>query len=481
MTEASLSTLEQLRLLPEDDRIQALLHRREDQWLERTGSRSSARHLADLLIGFANAEGGLITVGLHDGRVEGVSGSGLVNGWRQAAMDFTEPPVRHRFEMLPCTNHAGDIDEIVVIEVEASEYVHHNVKGETYLRIGDENRKLGSFEARELEYDKGQSVYDGSPVADAVLDDLDDRLVDRYLRRVRAHSPAREVLQSRGLVAFHDGVPRPTVAGLLVLGRSPQSRFPHAHLRLLEYHGASRETGSRANVARDVRIEGALGQQIDRAQRTLRRWLPSAIRLEEEGRFERASVIPEYAWLEAIVNALVHRSYTIGGDHVRVEVFADRLEVESPGRLPGLVRIENIRSTRFARNPRIARALADIGYGRELGEGVNRMFEEMERVGLPDPLYMQGPASVRVAFLADSLAGKVMDALPLGSERFVDYLSRTGRITTTQSVDLFGQSRPTVLGHLHRLAELGLIEHIGTSLKDPRGYWRLRRGAKRSE
>ena len=181
------------------------------------------------------------------------------------------------------------------------------------------------------------------------------------------------------------------------------------------------------------------------------------------------------------MNALVHRSYIIGGDHVRVEVFADRLEVESPGRLPGLVRIENIRSTRFARNPRIARALADLGYGRELGEGVNRMFEEMERVGLPDPLYMPGPASVRVAFLADSLAGKVMDALPLGSERFVDYLSRTGRITTTQAVDLFGQSRPTVLGHLHRLADLGLIEHIGTSLKDPRGYWRLRRGATRSE
>lgn len=481
MPEPSLSTLDQLRLLPEDDRINALLSRPEDQWLDRVSARSNARHLGDLLVGFANAEGGLIAIGLHDRRIEGTASSGHINSWRQAAMDFTEPPVRHRFETLACTNHSGHIDEIVVVEVEASEYVHHNVKGETYLRIGDENRRLGQFEARELEYDKGQSVYDGSAVSNATVSDLDDRLMEKYLQRVRADSPAIEVLQSRGLVTCHGTAVMPTVAGILVLGRNPQAWFPHAQLRLLEYRGASRETGARANVARDMRIEGTLGTQIDRARRTLRRWLPSAIRLEDEGRFGRASVIPEHAWLEAIVNAVVHRSYTIGGDHVRAEVFSDRLEVESPGRLPGLVRVENIRSTRFARNPRIARALADLGYGRELGEGVNRMFEEMERVGLPDPLYRQGAASVRVAFLADSLAGKIMDALPIGSEHFVEFLSRTSRVTTTQAVELFDLSRPTVLGHLHRLADIGLIEHTGTSIKDPRGFWRLRRGVGRSD
>jgi ATP-dependent DNA helicase RecG len=476
MTDPSLSTLEQLRLLPEDDRIEALLRRPEDQWLDRTSSRTSARHLGDLLVGFANAEGGLIAIGLHDGAVEGTA-SGDLNAWRQAAMDFTEPPVRHKFETLACTNQRGDIDEIVVVEVEASEYVHHNVRGDAYLRIGDENRKLGPFEGRELEYDKGQSVYDGGIVPGSTMADLDERSVSKYLQRVKARSPAVEVLRSRGLVADRLAEPVPTVAGLLVLGKSPQTWFPHAHVRLLQYRGPSRETGARANVARDIRVDGTLGDQIDRARRTLRRWLPKAIRLEDEGRFGSTSQIPEHAWLEAIVNAVVHRSYTIGGDHTRAEVFSDRLEVESPGRLPGLVRVENIRSTRFARNPRIARAMADLGYGRELGEGVNRMFEEMERVGLPDPLYIQGPASVRVAFLADSIAGRIMDTLPIGSERFVEHLSRTGRVTTTDAVKLFGQSRPTVLNHLHRLADLGLIEHTGTSLKDPRGMWRVRRGS----
>ena len=80
--------------------------------------------------------------------------------------------------------------------------------------------------------------------------------------------------------------------------------------------------------------------------------------------FHRATVIPERVWLEAIVNAVVHRSYSIGGDHIRVSLFTDRLEVESPGRLPGLVRIETIRSTRFARNPRVARTVLEFGFGR---------------------------------------------------------------------------------------------------------------------
>jgi len=168
--------------------------------------------------------------------------------------------------------------------------------------------------------------------------------------------------------------------------------------------------------------------QIDGASRILTKWVPSAIRLEREGRFARSTVIPEYAWLEAVVNAVTHRSYTIGGDHVRVELFDDRMEVESPGRLPGLVSLENIRSTRFARNPRIARALSEFGYGRELGEGVNRMFEEMSRVGLPAPVYSQprGAASLRVILLADPLAGRILDRLPSGSERFVEVTVQVG-------------------------------------------------------
>ncbi len=466
-------TLEQLRLLPDDDRVEWLREAPEGQWLERKGPRIRAKALADVMVGFANAEGGLICIGIDDGRIDGVNSAGrLLNDWRQAAIDFSVPPVRHSFELLPCTNADGQPDQLAVIEVEASERVHENAAGDTYLRVGDENRKLGPFEAQELRYDKGESTYDGRAVDGARDGDLDPTLVRRYLTAIKATARGDAAVRARGLVVENRGRLVPTIAGVLVLGRDPQAYFPEAYVRLLRYKGSSRETGARSNVLGDVRLTGTIPDQIATARRRLRRWLPATVRLGTRGRFDRETYVPEPAWLEAIVNAVIHRSYAIGGDHIRVELFDDRLEIESPGRLPGLVRIDNIRTTRFARNPRIARALADLDYGRELGEGVNRMYEEMGRAGLPEPVFVQTPASLRVTFLADPLFARILAALPPGSERFVEHLNRTGRVTTSQAIQLLGVSRPTALHYLHRLEEAGLIEAIRTSPNDPRGYWR---------
>lgn len=470
-------TLEQLRLLPDVEQVEWLRARPEGQWLDRKSPRIKARNLAEAMIGFANAEGGLICIGIEDGKVEGIQRAGcLINEWRQAALNFTVPPVRHRLELVDGLNVRGDYDHVVVIEVEASERVHESSSGDTFLRVGDENRKLGPFEAQELRYDKGESTFDGRAVSEATPDDLDPVLVQRYLRAIRGLPRGDIALRSRGLLKEHEGVLRPTVAGILVLGREPQVHYPQATLRLIRYHGSSRETGSRSNVAGDIRIDGPLPTQIAAARRRLRRWLPAAVRLGPAGRFVTSgTLVPEAAWLESIVNAVVHRSYTIGGDHIRVELFEDRLEVESPGRLPGLVRFDNIRSTRFARNPRIARAVADLDYGRELGEGVNRMYEEMERAGLPDPVFAQTTASLRVSFLADPLSARILSLLPPGSERFVEHLSRTGRVTTSQSIQLLAVSRPTALSYLHRLEVAALIEAVRTSPNDPRGFWRIER------
>lgn len=461
---------------PDEKKIDFLVSQKEDQWLERISARTQARTLGDLLVGFANAEGGLIAAGIHDGKIEGVAASQRVNDWRQAAMDFTRPPVRHRLELLPCVNDDGEDDEIVVIEVEASGRVHETAKGETFLRIGDENRRLGLIEGQELRYDKGESTYDSSALDRTDLDDADEGLVDRYVESVRASTRPEEVLRARGLLDDAGASPRLTVAGLMMLGKSPQARLPETTLRVLRYQGSSRETGVRANVIHDKRLEGSIPLQIEAARDLVRELLPRAIRLGDEGRFVGQTVIPEAVWLEAIVNAVTHRSYSIGGDHIRIEIFDDRVEVESPGRLPGLVRPENIRSSRFARNPRIARALSDLGFGRELGEGVDRMFEEMNRVGLPDPVYYELPGSVRVALLADPLAARVMQRLPAGSERFVEFLVREDRITTPQAAELLGVSRPTALKYLRGLRDADLLDHVASSPKDRRGYWRLRRG-----
>lgn len=467
-------TLDQLRHLPDDHRAEWLRTTPEGQWFERKGPRIRGRALGDVLAGLANAEGGLICIGIEEGRLEGVDRAGrLLNEWRQAAVDFTVPPVRHSLEIVPCTSSRGDPDHLVVIEVEASERVHENAAGDSFLRVGDENRRLGPFEAQELRYDKGESTFDGRPVQEARESALDRDRVGRFLSAIRAADRREAALRARGLLTEHRTRATPTVAGLLVLGGDPQVHFPEAFLRLLRYRGSTRESGARSNVIQDVRLAGPIPDQIDAARRRLRRWLPSTIRLGRGGRFGREAYVPEPAWLEAVVNATIHRSYAIGGDHIRVELFDDRLEIESPGRLPGLVRVDNIRTTRFARNPRIARAVADLGYGRELGEGVNRMYEEMDRAGLPEPVFVQTPASVRVTFLADPLSARILAALPRGSERFVEHLNRTNRVTTSEAIQLLGVSRPTAIAYLRRLEEAGYLEAVRKSPTDPRGFWRI--------
>ena len=463
--------IRQLRTMSDDDLLASVVAVKEDQWLDRKSARTEPRTLGKTLVAMANAEGGLIVVGIHAGKVEGLAGRD-VNALRQAGRNFAEPAVPHAFRLVACETGEGKRDQVAFLDVPTSEYVHRTNGGDVFLRVGDEDRLLRELEVRELEYDKGQSTFDGRPVAGAAVGDFAEERLAEYLAHLSVTTPALEVLEARGLVVRKERELLPTTAGTMLLARSPQRFFPEAWVRVIEHRGRTREVGSRANIVADRRFEGSLTEQIDSVREDLRARIPAAIRLGSDGRFAPTGIIPEYAWLEAIVNAVAHRSYSISGDHIRVELFDDRLEVESPGRLPGLVRVDNIRSTRFARNPRIARALADFGYGRELGEGVDRMFEEMERAGLPDPVFEQRPASVRVSLSADPVLARAVRALPARLDRLHQAVSRAGRLTTLEAMRVLGQSRPTVLRNLRLLEARGLIEHVGAS-KDPGGFWRI--------
>lgn len=111
--------------------------------------------------------------------------------------------------------------------------------------------------------------------------------------------------------------------------------------------------------------------------------VPAHRALGNVGIFERTPIIPRDAWLEGLVNAIVYRSYSNAGDHIRVEIFPNRIEITSPGRFPGFADPTDPESiSRNARNPRIARVCADLGITQELGEGIRGTSREMRRVGL---------------------------------------------------------------------------------------------------
>ncbi|MFN8108774.1 MAG: ATP-binding protein [Thermoleophilia bacterium] len=448
----------------------ALLSLHEDQWFDRKSARISAADLANHLIGLANAEGGVIVVGLEKGVVQGRPPNPTrLNDWRQAPLDFTRPAVPARFRSVSCLNAHGAEDELVVVEVAASERVHENARGEVFLRVGDETRRLNPAQVQELIYDKGQSTFEASGV-DADPEDLDLPLLSAYADAVNHPEPTR-LLQARGL-ARPDG--RLTVGALLLFGLHPQDRYPEAYVRVLRYRGTQRGTGARQQLLDDVRCEGPIPHVIDRARTEIASRLPTRQALGADGRFGPVGIVPEDAWLEGLVNAVIHRSYSAMGDHIRIEIFDDRIEFESPGRFPGLVDPSNpLAVTRFARNPRIARVCADLRFGQELGEGIRRMFEEMRLAGLADPNYTQTSGSVRLVLSSEPIDRELEARLPPGSRQIMRAIRDQARPSTGDIAAATGMSRPAAIKRLRQLAEEGMIERIGTSPKDPRAYWRL--------
>ena len=116
---------------------------------------------------------------------------------------------------------------------------------------------------------------------------------------------------------------------------------------------------------------------------------------------------------------MAHRDYSFRGDYIRVSMFDDRLEIVSPGALPNIVTLDNMRTTRYSRNPRIARTLVEFGWVRELNEGVKRIYTEMQDSLLSDPVYTE-PGGTKVQL---TLENNIVARTVRRSEALEDRLS----------------------------------------------------------
>ena len=129
----------------------------------------------------------------------------------------------------------------------------------------------------------------------------------------------------------------------------------------------------------DHRVEGSLQHQIREAAEIMTRLMPKWRQLAQSGLFEPTHRIPQAAWLEGLANAVTHRSYSMMGDHIRVEIYPNRLEIYSPGRFPGITDpTKPLQISRYARNPRIARVLSDMGITRDVAFWMHETFVPLD-------------------------------------------------------------------------------------------------------
>lgn len=363
--------------------------------------------LADELAAFANSAGGVLVLGVEDKSREVIGIEldrldAVETVLREACEQSIKPPLAPIIERMTLPDAGGTEQPVIRVEVKRSLFVHQSPGG--YLqRVGSSKRPIPPDQLARLFQQRSQSRlvrFDELPVSGAVLDELSTPLWRRFALR---NTPDDDITHLKKLAMVREdetGVLRPTVAGLLMGSERGQSYLPGAYIQAVAYRGTTVVPEGEALYQLDAKdITGPLDSQILQACDFVRKNMKvQAFKREGGGRVD----VPQFAMravFEAITNAVAHRDYSMHGSKVRLRLFADRLEIYTPGMLVNTMRPEDFPLRQAARNEVIASFLArcpvtdpELGGERQFmmdrrGEGVPIIFEQTMRLASKSPVY----------------------------------------------------------------------------------------------
>jgi ATP-dependent DNA helicase RecG len=347
--------------------------------------------LSAALVSMANTSGGQVILGVspRSGEIIGVrQPEEAIDRVLQAAL-LADPPL---LLPIPVLQSVG-VAQVISVTVPAGLPNVYSLDGRYLGREGRQINPLSARRLRELLMERGVLQFDSEPPPDATLDDLDQQKISEYVEvfgRLSSET-TEEVLLRRGCLRRDaHGIYHPTYAALLLFGRTPQRWLPNATLLAVRFPGVAF-----SDQYLKQEITGTLPEQLRQAESFLRANIRSVVRLVGLTHQETLEY-PFEAVRELLVNAIAHRDYSLQGDCIHLHIFTDRLEVHSPGELPGPVTLDNLLEARFSRNAVIVQALADMGFVERLGYGLDRVVTVMRQNNLPPPLFEEAAGSFRV-------------------------------------------------------------------------------------
>ncbi len=453
-------------------------------------NRADAELIAETMVAFANTEGGTIIIGLQaDGEIPTLASDNHdIGRLLRLADDLYNPPVvRENWEEIvleppqqlldkPAASGNGGISGAALrgqapayaIRVPRSTELHALADGRVLIRSGKVNRPLGGQEIQRLASAKNTGDFESEAVPGATIEDFSRAMIDEYLEK-RAERTKRpysgEVNRMLAEVGAITADGKPTVCGLLLFSEYPQRWLPQSGVVFAKFVGKTpRGESGLAGYSRREELIGPVPRLIEATWNLV--WSEMAISavvkgLEREETFE----YPQFAVREALVNAICHRDYRLRGRRIEVRMFSDRLEVISPGGLPGFITVENIKDEHFSRNPRLVGGLFHWGYIEELGLGIDRMMEVMEQAGHSPPRFDARPYSFAVALHNERTQPEVPEwsrDTNHRQTRALQYIRETGSITNREYRGLIQSvSAETLRLDLADLVEKGILTRIG--------------------
>lgn len=446
-----------------------LQKKRENQYFERKGLGEkdiSPTKIANELIGMLNADGGVLAFGIsNEGEIQDVNTLGeKLSDYRNLYVDFIEPHGNIKLEEVEID---GKRIFLYHVDQDIERIFKRKDNEHIFLRVDDRNKQLDRDAVRNLEYDKQIRKFEDEIEPEFDFNDLDMKLLNGYKQKLNYEGDALDLLVKRHLAIKKNGQIKIKKAGVLLFAKDPEKYITSASLRYIRYEGTDAKVGTEHNVVKDERFENNIPWIIDQVKKFLRATLKDYYFLDlETGRFNKVPEYPEEAWLEGVVNALCHRSYNVQGNAIYIKHYNDRLEISNSGPLPAQVNVENIRTERFSRNPRIARALEDMGFVRQLNEGVSRIYQSMEKSMLSTPEYVEKNGNVYLTLrnkisnhtktISDKILKTVQENWPKYNDtqkRILQYLFYHNQATINELVEVTGIHEKNVRLYLNQFIE----------------------------
>ena len=420
--------------------------------------------LAECLVAFANGDGGMIVLGLDEyGQPGETIWEEEAEGALREAARLCSPPVPSQWQSVDV---AGGT--FIGIRIVRSKELHSLRDGRVLVRNGSKNRTLSGGEVRDLSAGKNSADFEREVVPGARPSDLDQEMIHEYLakREARGSAQVTSIPELLFEIGATDREGNPTTLGILLFAQNPQAFFPQSGLVFVRFSGRD-PRGEAGNVGygRRDELRGPLARIIERAWNIIYEEMKVGASVNELER-EEMTEYPRFAVREALVNAVAHRDYQITGRRIEIRMYADRMEIISPGSLPGYMTLDNLVEEHFSRSPRLVDGLYQWGYIEELGLGIDMMIEEMVQAGHAPPEFKVTPHSFTV-----SLSNRrERAALPTWTRsmnerqtRALSYVRENGSITNREyrqlCVDVSGE---TLRLDLADLVERGALLKIGS-------------------
>jgi len=441
------------------------------------------------LSAFSNrAEGGVVLFGVDESRDFAIVGVDNAQRLQEEignlAASEMEPSLHPEF-----TIESVEGQTVVAVEMPplspTQKPCYHKPSGlhnGSFIRIGNTIRRMSDYEIFGYVSARNQPAFDGEPVLDASLDDLDREKIEDYLNRLNRarpqamfmNQPFEQVLVQLGVVRAVERTLRPTLAGLLVFGKYPQAKEPQLVITFLQFYGTTEtEKTPRGERFLDNRkFEGAIPEMVENAVKHMMASLRKSSLIE--GLWRRD--IPEYpeeAVREMVVNAVAHRDYSqyVRGSYIQIRLFADRLEVQSPGGLYGNVTEDNLEEEQSTRNRLLMRLMEDLHLVENRGSGIRTMIEAMRKANLEPPRFQDKRSSFWVILRNHTLLSpEALDWLnqfadkPLNDRQRLSlvYMRLNERMTNSDYQRLSRVDSVTANRELHAMVQAQLIEQHNT-------------------